>query len=133
MPKKSETKKTQKKALPPGRKRASAVRKKTLITKRPTAPVKELKAVPEPKIKAPPKAPGLVFYSLAGIAKFERAHPNHNGAVEALTQAFAEGKRIGIRDTGVDPKKIPHIWLSMCDYAEIDGVVIKDRNGNITR
>lgn len=118
-----------KKALPPGRKRASAVRKKTVITKRPTAPPKELKAVPEPKTKAPPKLPGLIYYSLAGIAKFQKAHPNHNGAVEALTQAFAEGKRIAIRDTGYPIERFPKIWVSMSDYVELDGVVYKQRSG----
>lgn len=119
-----------KKALPPGRKRASAVRKKTLITKRPVAPQKELKAIPEPKPKKPEKPPGLVYYSLEGIKKFQKAHPNHNGAVEALTQAFHEGKRLAIRDnTGVTPDKFPMIWISMSDYVEIDGKIIKDRNG----
>jgi hypothetical protein len=111
------------------RTRASAVRKKTLITKRPTAPPKELKAVPDPKPKKPAKPPGLVYYSLEGIKRFQKAHPNHNGAVEALTQAFSEGKRLAIRDnTGVTPDKFPLIWISMSDYVEIDNKVIKDRN-----
>ena len=133
MPKKTITstkKPAKKKTEPVKRTRASAVRKKTLITKRPTAPQKELKAVPDPKPKAPPKPPGLIYYSLAGIAKFQKMHPNHNGAVEALTQAFAEGKRIAIRDAGTPLNKFPQIWVSMADYVELDGVVVKDRNGN---
>jgi hypothetical protein len=131
MPTKTKTKKpVKKKTAAVKHTRASAVRKKTLITKRPTAPPKELKAVPDPKPKKPEKPPGLVYYSLEGIKKFQKSHPNHNAAVEALTQAFSEGKRLAIRDTtGVTPDKFPQIWISMSDYVEIDGKVIKDRNG----
>jgi len=131
MPKKTTTstkKPTKKKTEAVKRTRASAVRKKTLITKRPTAPQRELKAVPDPKPKTPTKPPGLVYYSLEGIKRFRKLHPNHNDAVEALTQAFAEGKRLAIRDnTGVTPEKFPKIWLSLCDYIEINNVVIKER------
>lgn len=129
MPTKKTKKPVKKKVAPVKRTRASAVRKKTLITKRPTAPQKELKAVPDPKPKPPPKPPGLVYYSLEGIKKFQKAHPNHNGAVEALTQAFKEGKRLAIRDnTGVTPDKFPQIWISMSDYVEIDNKIIKDHS-----
>lgn len=117
----------------PVRKRASAVRKKTLIEKRPTAKQKTLKAVPEPKqVRVNPRAPHKYQkFTLKQIAHYERMHPNHNAAVNALTEAFAAGKRLAVVDEGVPLSKFPNIWLAMSDYIELDGSVIKDTFNNI--
>lgn len=72
---------------------------------------------------------GYVVYDLKKIAHAERMHPNHNAAVDALTRAFAEGKRIAIKESAIPISKIPNIWIAMADYVEIDGQVIKSRDG----
>lgn len=121
-----------KKTLPPGRKRASAVRKKTRIEKRPIAKPRVLKAVPDPKKKVDDTvAPGYVNYTLKKIANYERMHPNHNAAVNALTEAFEDGKRIAIIDEGIALNQIPMIWRGMADYIELDGSVVKDIRNKI--
>jgi|694.fasta_scaffold00051_55 hypothetical protein len=66
-----------------------------------------------------------VCYTLKEI--FDKRVENNYGiaAVDALTDAFKNKKRLAIVDRNIDPKKIPQVWYSLSDYIEIDGIVLK--------
>jgi len=96
--------------------KSKRLKKKTVSAKSPSKPQKS----PKKKVASP-----YVCYTLKEI--FEKRVENNYGiaAVDALTDAFKNKKRLAIVDKNVDPKKIPQVWYSLSDYIEIDGIVLK--------
>jgi len=70
------------------------------------------------------------FYTLKQIVELTNKTNNWGkSAVDCLTKAFKEKKRLAIKDKGIRAEKIPKVWYSLCDYIEIDGKVVKPENG----
>lgn len=80
--------------------------------------------------KKMPDRSGYTFYTIKDIIRMTKNTNNWGGsAVDCLTKAFAENKKLAIKDRGIDVNKIPRVWFSLCDYIEIDGKVVKSEYG----